>query len=155
MLTPIAPPLDVDLNTIDTSLPLIASGEIVDFQLFKIELKETNKKDGLMLNIQHKSVSPTKSVKGETLNPGVFVFNNIMLNPIGKSTWEMVQRSIAELTQAAGLSTTLNDFINSGWKQLQGMNVKAKVSYIPEGPDKGGVIRKAKNEIAIYLKQGQ
>jgi hypothetical protein len=155
MITPIAPLLDIDLNTVDTSMPLIGQGETVDFVLFKVEQKETEKKDGLFLSIQHKSTSPAKSVKNETLNPGVFVFGNLMLNPTGKGTWDMVNRNIAELTQGVGLSCTLNEFINGAWQQLQGRLVKAKVNYIPEGPDKKGVHRKAKNEIALYLKQGQ
>jgi hypothetical protein len=155
MITPIAPPLDIDLNTVDTSMPLIANGEVVDFNFAKIEVKETNKKDGLYLNVDLKTVSPTKSVKNETLNPGMHVFATLMLNPTGKGTWEMVQRNIAEVTQATGLSCTLSEFINGGWQQLQGRNVRAKVAYIPEGPDKTGTVRKAKNEVAVYLKQGQ
>lgn len=148
-----APPLDLDLNSVDTSRPLIRGNEIVDFLVAKIEVKPSKKDPtAKYLSIEHKSVSPTKSVKDEDLQPGIVVFNNIMLAPTGKATWEMVARNIAALTQSAGISQTLGEFINGGFNALAGATVRAKVSYIPEGPDATGVVRQAKNEIGFYIK---
>ena len=148
----IMPPLDLDLNSVDTSMPLINNGEIVDFTIVKVEKKTTKDGKTPMLSIDHKSVTPTRDVSGKELMPGVHVFNNIMLAPSGKGTWDMVARNIAGLTQAAGLQTTLGDFINGGFNTLNGAQVRAKIAYVPEGPDKTGTVRRAKNEIAVYLK---
>ena len=147
------PPLDLDLNSVDTSMPLINNGEIVDFVIVKVEKKPTKDGKASMLSIDHKSTSVAKGLKNEDLQPGVHVFNNIMLAPTGKATWDMVVKNIAALTQAAGIATNLNDFLNGGYSALQGGAVRAKVGYTPEGPDKTGTMRRAKNEIAIYIKQ--
>jgi len=147
----IAPPLDIDLNSVDTSMPLIADGQLVDFTLVKVEKVKT-KAGGDMLSIQHKSITPTKAADGKDLFPGVLVFGNLNLAPSGKGTWDMVVRNIAAITQAAGITGTLAEFLNGGWQQLQGKTVRGKVHYVPEGPDKTGVVRKAKNEISLYIK---
>lgn len=149
-----APPLSTDLSSVDTSLPLIADGKIVDFNIEKIEQAATKDGKGVYLSIDHKSITQTDSVKGDPLLPGsVHVFNNINLIPTGKATWDMIERNIAAIAQAAGLTMGTTEFIKGGWMQLNGKTVRAKVSYVPEGPDKSGVTRRAKNEIAVYLKQ--
>lgn len=147
------PPLDLDLNSVDTSMPLINGGEIVDFIVAKVEKKKTadGKADFLALDL--KSTSVAKGLKGDDLQPGVHVYDNVMLAPTGKATWDMVVKNIASVTQGAGIATNLNDFLNGGFSSLQGASVRAKVGYTPEGPDKKGVHRRAKNEIALYIKQ--
>jgi hypothetical protein len=35
----------------------------------------------------------------------------------------------------------------------QGQTIRALVNYVPEGPDKKGIIRKAHNEIGRFMKQ--
>src|ERR1019366_4335529 len=144
--------LDMDLNSIDTSFPLIAAGAIADFQVEKIEAV-TTKANSPMLKLTLKSTSPVASVKGDTLNPGVTVFHNINLAPTGKATAQMVAQNIAQFTQAMGITGTLGAFINGGYMQAQGRTVRVKVAYIPEGPDKTGVVRKAKNEVSSFVKQ--
>lgn len=147
-----AMPLDQDLNTIDTSFPLIANGSIVDFTINKVEKKQNASKVD-MLAIELKSATPTTSVKGDQLLPGVTVFHNINLAPSGKATSQMVSANIAEYAQALGLSGTLGAFINGGYMATQGQTIRASVNYVPEGPDKKGVMRKAKNEIGRFMKQ--
>jgi hypothetical protein len=148
----IAPPLDLDLNSVDTSMPLINNGEIVEFELVKIEKKPTKDGKANYLAIDHKSTTPTKGIKGEDLQPGVHVFNNIMLAPTGKGTWDMVTKNIAAITQAAGVPQKLGEFLDGGYSALQGARVKAKIAFIAEGPDKTGVVRRAKNEVSVYIK---
>lgn len=143
-------PLDTDLNSIDTSFPLINNGEIVDLTINKLEKKPTSK-GGEMLAIELKTASPTKSVKGDELAPGVTVFHNINLVATGKATPQMVMQNIAQFTQAVGFQGTLADFLN-GYMSLQGKTVRAKIAYVPEGPDKTGTVRRAKNEIALFIK---
>lgn len=154
MDTNLALPLDIDLNSVDTSFPQIANGEIVDFVIDKVELGSTNKEPKVpMLKLNLKSLTPTKAVKGETLEPGIGLFHNLLLGLSGKMTKDQLVKGIASVTQAAGWSGNLNDFINGGYMTLQGMQVRVKVAFIPEGPDKSGTIRRAKNEVGLFIKK--
>ena len=145
--------LDLDLSSVDTSLPLIADREVVDFIVDGVEKKLTSKGDE-MVALKLKSITPTRSVKGEDLQPGVLVFHNINLVPTGKATMDMVVRNLAEVIQAAGLSgVTYQDFKSSRYTELQGKTLRARVAYIPEGPDKTGVVRRAKNEVGLFVRQ--
>lgn len=148
-----APLLDTDLSTVDTSLPLFADNSIIDFIIDKVEQKPTKDGKGVMLSIDHKSITAGNTFDGKPLNPGAHVFNNIMLVPTGKADWDMVTRNIAALTQGVGMSVSLADFIRGRWMELQGKTVRAKVSYVPAGLDRTNVMRRAKNEIALYIKQ--
>lgn len=143
-------PLDCDLTQIDTSMPLLAPATL-DLKIAKVELKKT--KDGLtdMLNIEHKTVDMAKSVKDETLHPGVTLFNTLCLQPRGALTAEMVRRSGAELAQAAKVDPTFR-FLQH-YKTLEGKVVRAKVEVAPEGVDKNGKAFRAKNVVAYYVKQ--
>jgi hypothetical protein len=145
-------PLDIDLNSIDTSFPLIANGAIADFVVEKIEAG-TTKANAPMLKLTLKTTSPVASVKGDTLNAGVSVFHNINLSATGKATPQMVAQNIAAFAQAVGLTGSLGEFINGGYMAAQGRPVRVKVAYIPEGPDKSGTLRKAKNEVGSFIKQ--
>lgn len=145
-------PLDIDLNSIDTSFPLIAAGAIVDMSIDKVEAA-TTKANSPMLKLTFKSTTPVQSVKGDVLPPGVTVFHNLNLAATGKATPQMVAQNIAQLTQALCMSGTLGEFINGGYMTMQGKVVRAKIAYIPEGPDKSGTLRKAKNEISSFIKQ--
>lgn len=145
-------PLDLDLNSIDTSFPLIANGAIVDLSIDKVEAA-TTKANSPMLKLTFKTATPVQSVKGDNMAPGVTVFHNLNLAATGKATPQMVSQNIAQLTQALGMGGTLGEFINGGYMTMQGKVVRAKVAYIPEGPDKGGTLRKAKNEISSFIKQ--
>ena len=145
------PPLDLDLNTVDTSFPLIMNGELVGISIDKVENVLTAKQSN-MLKLTLKTTTSTKSIKNEVLNPGLTLFHNINLEPTGKGTWEMVVRNIASVTQPTGWQGNLQAFLNGGFMTLQGARCNAKVSYVPEGPDKTGTHRNAKNEIAAFLK---
>jgi hypothetical protein len=145
-------PLDLDLNSIDTSYPLIENGAILDFNIDKVEPRQTAG-GSPMIALTFKSTTPARAVKGDVLQPGVSVFHNINLAATGKATPQMVTQNIAQLTQAVGWTGTLGEFVNGGYMGLQGRQVRAKVAYIPEGPDKKGVVRRAKNEIALFIKQ--
>lgn len=150
--TTVAMPLDTDLNQIDTSFPLAANGSVIDFSIDKVEKKQNASKVD-MLAIELKSASPTTSVKGDQLLPGAIkVFHNINLAPSGKATVQMVAANIGEFAQAVGLTGTLGEFINGGYMQAQGRQVRATVNYVAEGPDKKGINRKAKNEIGHFMK---
>ena len=145
--------LDLDLSSVDTSLPLIADREVVDFIVDGVEKKPTTN-GGEMVALKLKSITPTRSVKGEDLQPGVLLFHNINLVPTGKATLDMVVRNLAEVIQAAGLSgVTYPDFKASRYTELQGKQLRVRVAYVPEGPDKKGIVRRAKNEVGLFVKQ--
>ena len=145
-------PLDIDLNSIDTSFPHIANGAIADFIVEKIE-PFTTKSNAPALKLTLKTSTPVQSVKGDTLNSGVTVFHNINLAATGKATAQMVAQNIGQFAQAVGLTGTLGEFINGGYMTAQGRTVRAKVAFVAEGPDKTGTMRKAKNEISSFIKQ--
>jgi hypothetical protein len=150
-MTDTAFPLDMDLNAIDTSFPLMADKMLVDFRVDKIELVKT-KGGQNMLKIGFKSISPSKSIKQEDLAPGQTLFHNVMLEPTGKMTMDQVTKGIGEYAQGCGASGTLGAFIQGGWQATQGAApVRISVSYIAEGPDKNGIVRKAKNEVGFIV----
>lgn len=147
-----APPLDLDLNTVDTSMPLIADNSIVDLQIAKVEKKPTKTPGVEMLNLDMITTTPSKAQDGADLGAGIHVFHNLLLHPSGKGTWEMVARNIAALTQAAGIQTTYGDIIANPIAVLQGQNVRAKLKVQPEGVDKNGKSFRAKNEVSVFMK---
>ena len=148
----VAMPLDMDLNSIDTSRPHIRNGELADLIIAKLEKKPTADNQGQILAIELKTASPTKSIKDEDLAPGVTVFHNINLVPTGKATVAIVANNIAEFAQSAKFQGSLGDFINGGYASLQGGSCKARIGYTPDGPDKKGILRRAKNEILSFVK---
>jgi hypothetical protein len=154
----VAPPLDIDLNTIDTSMPLIADNSLADFTIAKVELRKT-KAGGDMLGIDATTTGPTKSQDGHDLGSGIHVFTNLNLAPSGKSDWTIVARNIASLTQAAGvqfdgggLAQQIEQLRTDHVALLTGKQFRAKVGITPAGVDKNGRAYRAKNEFTVFLK---
>jgi hypothetical protein len=145
-----APPLDQDLNSIDTSIPLLEDG-IYDLQIAKVE-KTKSKAGGDMLKLDYITTGPAKSRSGDQLGLGIHVFDQCMMAPAGKSDWNMVVRNIAAITQGAALTGTVGEFLNGGYVGLQGRAIRVKIGYEPEGTDKNGKSFKAKNVISLYIK---
>ena len=152
MDTNIAPPLDMDLGSIDTSRPLLSDG-IHEFRVDKVEAKNTaaGKK---MLNISFKTLNPATSIKGDSLSAGVLVFHNVNLEISGKATQEMVNRNMAELVKGCGGGVTYGDLL-SGGQVLVGRTCKAKVVFVPAGISKQGKSFPEKNEISFFVPAGQ
>jgi hypothetical protein len=152
-------PLNMSLSDMDLSLPHLANGTY-DLRIHKVELAQS-KSNVPMLKLEHKTVDAAQSVKDESLPPGQTVFDNIMLAPSGKSDWGMVGRGVAGLIQSAQLDVSgygadgLSQIQAAAtWhKLLEGRTVRAKVNFVPEGPDKQGTVRRAKNEIGYYVKR--
>lgn len=154
-----APPLDVDLNTMKTDMPLLADG-IYDLQFSKVELKKSKAMQD-MFSLDLVTTSPAKTNTGEDLGQGVHVFDNLNLAPSGKATWEMVARNIGAVVQSTGVTIPGANFAEqlenlrvNGVAMLQGQIARCKVGFVPEGPDKTGVMRKAKNQITVWMKRG-
>lgn len=152
MDTNIAPPLDIDLASVDTSMPLLVE-TIYDLRIDTAEIKKTNDGKGEIVNLVLVTTAPATSKVGEPLNPGVKVFDRAMTTPVGKATWAMVTQNLGAITQAAKLPPGVARLNNiPEWvPQLVGRTVRCKVGYEPEG-SKNGKSYKAKNTIAAYLK---
>ena len=147
-----APPLDLDLSTVDTSMPLIADGSIVDLTIAKVEKRNSTTTPGLqMLSLDMVTQGPTKAQDGADLGAGVHVFHNLNLSPSGKATWDMVARNLAQVTQAIGLAVKYQDIVDNGTALLQGQTLRAKLKVVPEGVRNGKSYR-AKNEVSVFMK---
>jgi hypothetical protein len=155
----IAAPLDIDLNTVDTSMPLIAEGSLANFNFKKTELKQTKTPGVDMLAIDLVTTTPTKAQDNADLGPGIHVFHNLVLAPSGKGTWEMVARNVGAVIQNAGIKLEGNGlteqlaFLRQNHVALlQGQLIGGKVKVVPEGVDKTGKSYRAKNEISVFMK---
>lgn len=153
-----AAPLDIDLNTVDTSMPLIADGSIANFVFDKVVLKDTKTPGVSMLSLDLKTLTPTKSQDGGDLGAGTHVFHNLVLAPSGKGTWEMVARNVGAVVQNAGVklegtgAQAQIDYLKNNSAILQGAQIGGKVKVVPEGVDKNGKAYRAKNEIVVFMK---
>lgn len=146
-------PLNEDLSNIPTTMPLVNPD---NYQL-KIEKAEVTKaKSGAaMLKLEHSTVGPAKAMgTGETLGPGVRVFDQIMLEPTGKATIDMVKRSVASLLQAVpGIPIKSIAALRNTPAVLNGKLIKAKVEYEAAGKSADGTKSyPAKNVIGMYIK---
>lgn len=144
------PPLDMDLNTVDTSIPLLAE-TIYDLRISKAEIVKTNDQKAEMVSLVLETTAPATSKLGEQLQPGVKVFDRAMTSPVGKANWDMVTKNLAAIIQSAKLQGATLGNIPQWVPQLVGRIVRVKVGYEPEG-SKNGKSYKAKNTIATYLK---
>ena len=143
-----APPLDLDLNSIDTSMPLLAPG-IYDLQFAKVEPK-TTKSGAAMFSLDLVTMEPAQSQDGGQLGAGIHVFSNMNLAPSGKATWEIVLRNIAQVIQSAGLKATYGELVANP-SLLQGKTARVKVKCVPAG-ERDGKSYRAKNEIETWMK---
>ena len=144
-----APPLDLDLNSIDTSMPLLAEG-IYDLQVATVTQK-TTAANLPMLSLDLVTTAPAQAQDGAQLGAGVHVFHNLNIQPSGKATWEMVLKNIAQVTQSVGIATTYGELVANP-NMLLGKVARCKVVCVPAGVSKTGKAFKAKNEISTFMK---
>lgn len=151
-------PLNEDLMSLETSMPLLESPNNYDLKVEKVEVKASGK-GAAMLHLELSTTAPANSMpdhtgKVSTLQPGVRVFDNIMLEATGKATMDMVKRSVAALLQAAvipGLGSIAA--VRSTPNLLQGAVLRCKVGYEKDGTGTNGKAYPAKNVIMTYLKK--
>jgi hypothetical protein len=144
-----APPLDLDLNSIDTSMPLLADG-IYDLLVAGVTQKATAAGQP-MLNLDLVTTAPAQAQDGAQLGAGIHVFHNLNLQPSGKSTWEIVMRNVAEVVQGLGIHCTYGELVANP-QLLMGKTARTKVVAVPAGVSKTGKAFKAKNEISNWMK---
>ena len=146
-----APPLDLDLNSVKTDMPLLAPG-IYDLQITVVTPKQS-KAGSPMLAVELRTTAPAQAQDGSQLGAGIPVFENLNLAPSGKGTWDMVLRNVASVTQACGLNTSWGEFTANAAALLQGQTVRVKLDIEPAGTDKTGKSFRAKNVIAVWMKR--
>ncbi len=151
MSTNIAPPLDLDLSSVDTGFSLLAPA-FYDVVIDKVEIKKTNDGKADMISLGYKTLQPAKSNKDEQLGAGIYVFDNIMLSPTGKATWDQIVKNVGALVQAVPLpaGTKLPDA--PVWvPTLQGRTIRIQVAVAPAGISAAGKSYKEKNEVTGYV----
>ena len=152
MDTTMAPPLDMDLNSVDTSLPIIQDSDTIQ----EVQVAEctvgTSKSNLPMLKLRLDTIAPTTSTEGKPLGPGIPVFETLMLQPSGKSDWGMVTRNVGAVVQGLlGRPVQWGDFVANAATLLQGQTGRVKIGVEPAGTDKNGKAFKAKNVIKLWL----
>src|ERR1700679_4010636 len=132
--------LDADLATVDTSFPVIKKG-LYDLKIVETEVKENESKT---LMLTYEPLEPTVSDKGENLEAGTRVFDNINLAVTGKAKVSFIKQNVAAFVQAleAPAGWTIRRLMTSN-PELKGCIIKARVNIQPAGPDSKGVFRKA------------
>ncbi|MDE2097263.1 MAG: hypothetical protein KGL39_08480 [Patescibacteria group bacterium] len=158
----VAPPLDVDLNTIDTTLPLLEGGGKIYELVCAMVTPGLTKAGAPILKLQLNTTEPSRSQDGRDLGPGIPVFENLNLAPSGKATWDMVARNIGAVVQGFGVQVQGTNFpeqlaylTNNSQAILQGQICRCKVGIEPAGIDKNGKSFKAKNVIEVWLPKGK
>ena len=142
--------LDVDLGSVDTSMPLLAPG-IYELKVEKAELANTKDGQGRMLNLELSTTAPAQSNTGDDIGAGVRVFHGVLFTPKGKMTADMVKRSMGEVVQSAAMSVKLGE-IDQWHKQLEGKVLKTRVVVEPERSGPNGETYRARNSVKAFLK---
>lgn len=139
-------PLDMKVDDIDTSYPMIAAG------LFTMTVseckKETNEEGKDRLTIVLLTTTPTTNTKtGDTIAPGFKCSTNIYVTPTDKMTPTMVAQNVTRFCKAAGVrGVTVKDFLNNP-SMAQGKNVEVKVTVGKETTNKAtGQVYDPRNE---------
>lgn len=144
-------PLDTDLSSVDTSFPVIAAGQIVDFAVTGAEVM-TN--DSNTLKLELTTTGSCQSTKGDSLPPGVKIFHTVNLKPTGKSNWDIVMRGAAQLIQGLKMTGVKIGDLSNDWAKanLIGKTPRLRVGVEAEGTGKDGKWRPARNNVAEWIK---
>lgn len=146
-------PLNCNLTTIDTSRKILAADRM-NLIVVETEIKATKDNTGRMISLKLKTADPKPSIKGETIEAGHYIMDQVMLNPTGAATWDMVTRRLGELVQASRITGEIRPSNADLWhKQLEGRTLIAQVDYEPASTAANGKTYEEKNVIAKYLKQ--
>lgn len=148
-----ADPLNCDLTSLDTSRKILAPDRM-NLQIKKAEIKSTAANDGRFISLELVTLDAKPDIAGATISPGHMIFDQVMVNPTGAATWDMVLERMARLVQATRLNPPIDPKTPDLWlKQLEGKTVIAQIDYEPEGVGKNGKRYDAKNVVGKYLKQ--
>jgi hypothetical protein len=148
--------LSMDLNSIETSLPVIRS-DIYECRIAKSEIvraEDPAKADAWKLTLE--TTTPAVDKDGKPVEPGHPLFVQTQLKPTGKSTMKMVVQNIATIVQALRprLDGQVTLPIDPWYKQLEGRLVRVRVTALParENPKVPGQMFRATNQVDEWLK---
>lgn len=145
------PLLDLDLNTIETKLPVVKPG-IYECRIAKSEVvkaDDPSKADAWKLTIE--TTGPTVSVDDKPVDPGHPFFLQTQLRPTGKATMKMVAQNIGQIVQGLRprIDGKLSLPIDPWHKQAEGRMVRVRVNALParENPKVPGQMFRATNQV--------
>jgi len=157
--------LDLDLNSVDTSFPIIKAG-IYDMTIKESTVSDNKAQDGKNWVIKLATTIPTTGIKGESFDIGQVVTTQLSLKTKSDKKTEdqmkeIIVKNAARILQAikppvSGI--TGKDLFNGDFevkcKALQGRNVRVKLDALPERRDKdSGKTLSPSNDVAQYIKQ--
>lgn len=148
--------LSMDLNTIETKLPIIVSG-IYECRITKSEIQQSeNQSKSPAWKLTLETTAPVQSVpsaegKVVTVEPGHPLFMQTQLRPTGKSTMKMVVQNIAQIVQGLRprIDGTISMPIDPWYKQAEGRMVRVRVLALPaqDNPKVPGQTFRARNQV--------
>lgn len=148
-------PLTMDFGAVDTSFRVLAAG---NYELLtkKAELQDVKAPGtGKFIYLELVNIAPAQDTTGAAVEANsITIFDRINLQPSGKSTWTIVNRSIASLVQSVpgGIQPAPTPANYDAWvPTLAGKVLKARVDVDPEATREGRTYPK-KNSIAYYIK---
>lgn len=139
--TPMADPLDTNVNDIDTSYPVLpATHYMLKIEGAKVEPTKNN--DGNRLTIPFRTVEKVQDKKGNEVLPGHQITHYIGVTErpehldekgrtIAAYTLDSIKKSIARVAKAAGVSATVRQILDNP-AMLDGKIVRAKVKVNKE-----------------------
>lgn len=141
--------LNVDLNNIDLSRPLLAPGRL-RLNVADCTIAPT-KKGGSQLKLTLKNDQDVPVEDGTTVAPGACtVFHNLLLTPTGGMTSKMIVDSVAALVQSTGCNP--GSKINDAWcASLKGRACMAQVGVEEESSGTDGKVYPRKNVIKYFI----
>jgi len=161
------PLVDLNLNEMDTSLPLIPNG-IYDLVVAKSEVIDPTTADEVpSWKLELKTTQPTTSLpnsKGqiEQLPPGHPVYTQTQLEPTGKATLKMCAGNVAQIIQSmrppvsvppfSGGAKEFSAFVKSWHNMTMGHMVRCRVEAQPAGVSKKGKSYKAGNRVVEFAR---
>lgn len=130
-------PLNEDLGAVDPSFPLFAAGQLLEWRVTESMVKPSNdpsKSNRWTVTLE--SMSDSKSVEGTDLKAGTKMFLGCNLQVTGKSTVDIVKKSVAaQLQLIAGKDGATGKIIGTceQWAAtLCGNMFRAKTKIRPE-----------------------
>jgi len=156
--------LDLDLNSVDTSFPIIKAG-IYDMVIKESSVADNKASDGKNWVFKLATTIPTDGVKGEKFDIGHIVTSQLSLKTKSEKKTEdqmkeIIVKNAARILQAIRppvTGITGKDLFDGSFevkcKALQGRMIRVKLDALPERKDKeSGKTLSPTNDIAQFIK---
>lgn len=148
--------LSMDLNTVETSLPVLKPGTY-ECRIAVSEIEQpTDPAKAASWHLRLETVGPATDVDGKPVDPGHPFFTQCQLAPTGKATMKMVVQNIAQVVQALRprIDGQITLPIDPWHKMVEGKVVRVEVESLPrrENPKAPGSFFNATNRVARFYK---